>query len=135
MPSIPTINEDDLYLCEDGSYEWEDKPFTGIAQTFYEDGTLSGEERYVDGLLDGVSRYFYGPNQLLGIETFRRNCRHGEAKEWWANGKMRRDAQLDNGFLVREKRWNEDGALTVDFLLSEDDPQYELLRSARKRAP
>jgi hypothetical protein len=40
---MKTIDEDELYCTEDGSYEYEDQPFTGLARDYSKDGKLISE--------------------------------------------------------------------------------------------
>ena len=68
------IDDDDLYLAEDGSYEYQDRPFTGTARHRTRNGAVVSEIEYANGLQDGLARYWYPSGEPLG-EEWRSACR------------------------------------------------------------
>jgi antitoxin component YwqK of YwqJK toxin-antitoxin module len=129
---MTTINDDDLYLAEDGSYEYQDQPFTGIARQYRRDGTLLSEIAYVNGLQEGLARWWYPSGELNGEEYFVRNSRHGPSREWYPDGRLKRDTLYEHAIVVREQKWDENGKLVRDFTLTEDNPLFQILQGFRK---
>jgi len=129
---VVTINEDDLVVDEDGTYVWQDQPFTGTARQYTRDGALISENSYVNGIQEGPARYWYPSGEPLGEEHFANNSRHGPSREWYRDGKPKRDAVYEHAVLVRDKQWDEKGNLGRDFQLTEEDPLYGILQSLRQ---
>jgi len=127
-----TINDDELYLMEDGSYEYQDQPFTGVARSYSPEGVLVSEIEYVDGLQDGVARYWYPSGEILGEEHFRRNGRTGVSREWYRDGRLKRETVFEHSIRVREKEWDEEGKLGRDFVLTEENPLFRTLEDFRR---
>jgi antitoxin component YwqK of YwqJK toxin-antitoxin module len=129
---MKTIDEDELYCTEDGSYEIEDQPFTGLAREYSKDGKLISETSYVNGLQDGIARYWYSTGELRGEETFKRNGRTGMSRWWYPSGKLQRETTFEHSICVVEKEWNEQGAIVRDFVLKKEDPLFEILEKSRE---
>jgi antitoxin component YwqK of YwqJK toxin-antitoxin module len=127
------IDDDELFWLYDGTYEWQDRPFTGIARSYYTNGDVSGEIEYVDGLQHGLARFFYAPGKLMGESHWRKNSLHGPKSEWFPSGNVRREALFEHAYLVRDRQWDESGNLMKDFTLTEDHPNFRLLEMSRKR--
>jgi len=128
-----TIDDKELlYNMTDGSYEYQDRPFSGVARRYSRHGTLLSEIVYVNGLQDGPARYWYPSGELMGEESFRRNGRSGVSREWHRNGKVKRETEFEHSIRVREKQWDESGQIVRDFTLSKDDPLYKTLEQYRR---
>lgn len=132
MTDMLTIDDEDLYLAPDGySYEYEDRPFTGVALRHSHDGQLVSEIHYVDGMLDGDARYWYPSGERLREEHFERNSHTGLAREWYRDGQLQRETLFDHSIRLREQRWDERGRLVHDFVLTEGDPLFRTLQTLR----
>ena len=127
------IDDDDLlYRVEDGAYLYDGEPFTGIAQGHTSDGALVSEIAYVNGVQEGLARHWYPSGGLLSEEHYLNNSAHGPSREWYENGQLKRDSEYEHAVLVREMAWDENGALTEDFVLSEGDPMFKTLQDFRE---
>ena len=126
------IDDDDLYLAEDGSYEYQDRPFTGIARHRTRGGAVVSEIEYADGLQDGLARYWYPSGEPLGEEHFRANGRTGLSREWYPTGQLKRETLFEHSVRVRERQWNERGELVHDYVLTEDQPLFRTLQDFRR---
>ena len=126
------INDDDLYLADDGSYEYEDKPFTGVAVEYSRDGSIIGETEYLDGLQSGKSRYWYPSGELKGEKEFLRNGHHGWSREWYQNGQLKEETLFEHSIRLRERCFDPEGKVLSDFTLAEDAPLYQTLLQYRE---
>jgi len=127
------IDEDDLYVLEDGTYEWQDKPFTGIACEFREDGSVINETEYVNGMQEGIARCYHPSGKLYCETNWVKNSLHGRARDWYENGQIERDALYEYAILVREQKWDDNGKLVKDFRITEDHPLFKILMHRRNR--
>jgi antitoxin component YwqK of YwqJK toxin-antitoxin module len=127
------IDDDDLYLAEDGSYEYQDQPFTGMARHRTRSGAVVSEIEYANGLQDGLARYWYPSGEPLGEEHFRANGRTGLSREWYPTGQLKRETLFEHSVRVREQQWNERGELMHDYVLTEDQPLYRTLQDFRRQ--
>jgi antitoxin component YwqK of YwqJK toxin-antitoxin module len=128
----PIIDDDDLYLAEDGSYEYQGKPFTGTARLRARNGVVVSEINYVDGLLHGLARYWYPSGEPRGEEHFEGNGRTGPSREWYPTGQLKRETAFEYSVRVRERQWNEAGELMEDYVLTEDQPVFRTLQKLRR---
>ena len=127
-----TIDDEELYLAPDGhSYEYEDRPFTGVALHHSRDGQLVSEIHYVDGMLHGGARYWYPSGERLREEHFERNSHTGLAREWYRDGQLKRETLFDHSIRLREQQWDERGRLVHDFTLAKSDPLFRTLQTLR----
>lgn len=129
---MKTIDDDELFSLEDGSYEYEDQPFTGVAREYSNDGKLLSEISYENGLQHGIARYWYPTGELRGEETFKRNGRTGVSRWWYRDGKLERETTFEHSIRVLEKEWNERGEIVRDFMLKKEDPMFEILEKSRR---
>ena len=127
------IDRDELYFLEDGTYEWQDKPFSGIAREYRPDKSVVSESEFVDGMQDGFTRGYYPSGKLYTETHWVKNSHHGPARVWYENGQMERDALYEHGILVKEKKWDDSGQLLKDFQITEDHPLFKILESRRLR--
>jgi antitoxin component YwqK of YwqJK toxin-antitoxin module len=129
------IDDNELYLTDKELYEFQGQPFSGKAVEHSPDGVLIGANEYVDGMLDGVSRVWYpSGRQLKEEEHFRRNSRHGPSREWFEDGRPKRDTLFEHSIRVSEKKWDESGNLVRNFVLSEEAPLFKVLEKRRQAA-
>jgi antitoxin component YwqK of YwqJK toxin-antitoxin module len=116
----------------DGYYYLGDKPFTGVALSFHEDGSLKSETEYQHGLKWGLERYWFGPNRLQSEAELQRGVLHGKERLWHPNGKLKEEGHYEFGITLSKKEWDEDGNLVGDFELKESDSNYLLLQTFRE---
>lgn len=129
---MKVINNNELFLTDDGYYEYQDQPFSGLARDFSADGALVSEIQYANGLQEGTARYWYPSGELLGEEHFLRNGQHGPSREWYRDGKLKRETVFEYSIRTQEKIWDENGKLIRDFVLTEGHPLFKSLELSRK---
>ncbi len=124
------VDFDDLDVAWGGSqYLYDGKPFTGVTYEMHPDGDLVGEHEYRDGFSYGPSREWYGPGELRYEKFFGEQGLDGMAREWHPDGRPKSEALYESGIRLWEKQWDEQGNLTRDWRLTEDDPRWaDLMR-------
>ena len=65
------IKKEDLEYVGGLIYHYNGKPFTGIAEDYYESGKLSSEANYKNGMLNGLSKSFNKSGELDGQINFK----------------------------------------------------------------
>ena len=110
------VKLDDLEIDTWGEYyEWQGKPFTGIAYDLYSNGQKCIEIEVVDGFEEGAVRQWYssGEIKLEGSGKF------GEpftwSKEWFENGVLKRETLAEFHIRVKETVWNENGQIISEY--------------------
>ena len=117
------------YNDADGLYYLRDEPFSGVAHLAYPDGTPMSESEYRDGIFFGISRHWWESGAVEAESDFAFGVLHGKSRVWHRNGQLAEDGDYEHGVCLRRKKWDESGALTEEFELSESSPAYEdLLR-------
>jgi antitoxin component YwqK of YwqJK toxin-antitoxin module len=132
MTNMLIINADELYVLDDGTKEWHDKPFTGIAREYRSDGSTVSDTEYLNGLQEGVARSYHPSGTLYSEDHFVNDGFHGLSREWNESGQLVREALYEHGILVSEKKWDESGCLMEDFTLTENDRLFKTLQDYRK---
>lgn len=122
-----------LYDMDEGLYCLGDIPYTGLVHQRSRAGVLISEESFVDGVLDGICRYWYPNGQPMQEKTFRGNSAYGPVREWHKNGQIKREALMDYGIRLRDRKWDEAGVLTEDYTLSEGDPYFKTVQRRRMK--
>lgn len=107
-----TIQEDLLFLDQHhGTFFYQGKPFTGVAESFYPNGVKAKETSFRAGKKQGISRKWFSDGQISFEAQYLRNRLHGMAKTWWKNGQLRSWAQFNKGILEGTvKEWYKSGA-------------------------
>lgn len=88
--SATTMNDDNTYVCLDGSR------YTGEVVTTASDGTVTRINTYVDGLEDGPQQEFHYDGTPSAAYTAKRGFTVGEALEWDADGEQSRRRLFDD---------------------------------------
>jgi antitoxin component YwqK of YwqJK toxin-antitoxin module len=69
-------------------YHYQGKPFSGIIESFYDNGNLLDEVEYTDGHIGGVQREYFENGQIQQ-EYYKYFAKpEGDWKEWNKNGKL-----------------------------------------------
>jgi hypothetical protein len=105
--------------------------FTGVA--YDRDGErLIGLIGFHSGYPHGAWREWNEHGQLLN-ETFHYvNGLHGPMREWWPDGRPKRDAHYFHGVRVRDRQWASDGSLTIDYELEPGSERHEEYEKKRR---
>ncbi|WP_179536567.1 toxin-antitoxin system YwqK family antitoxin [Actinopolyspora biskrensis] len=90
-------------------------PFTGEVVEETRGGVLVALTTYVDGVPDGVTKEWY-PDGAKRSEGYNSRGRAiGTHVEWHKNGTLAREARFsDTGGYLGQRRWDDDGTLTLD---------------------
>ena len=135
----------ELELDEDCRERHRGQPFTGIAvevdadgrriaeAEVDADGRRIAEAEFDDGVLHGRKTTWYPSGQIESDGRYRNNVTHGERREWSETGHLRKWVSAEDGIPVESKEWDEAGALTKHFVLSETDPLWNIVRRSRER--
>jgi len=80
-----------------GDREYDNKPFTGEARSYFADGRLERAEQYVAGRRHGYLRMWHENSQPAFESNYRAGRREGSTTSWWSNGNTRtRTEYLDD---------------------------------------
>ena len=129
-PSPPLrVNSDDL------DTDWtqilfQGQPFTGVGYDLHPvEGYVVTEQEYRRGFEWGWVREF-SPDGRIESEHHREYAvTHGPFREWYPDGRLKAEGVYEHGIPLWEKQWDEAGALTRDWRLTEDDPKWaDLMR-------
>ncbi len=136
---------DELDSPDGDTYYWMDTPdgvtyrftneklFTGVAYQLRRDGQLASEEGFLNGQRHGPVRVWYPSGQLQEERTSYNGLVYGPEREWDEAGQLRREAFIEYGVRVREKKWDADGRLIEEYEMAPDDPRYSRLEGSRAR--
>ena len=125
------VSKDSLDYPGDGWFYLDDEPFTGIAFSLYEDGTVESETEYQHGLAWGMDRGWFDPNQLQYEIEMQRGSVYGKKRIWYPDGKLKEEGDYEYGITLSRKTWDDDGNLVEDFELKETDSNFKLLEHFR----
>lgn len=125
------VNYDELDSPDGVTYSWQGQLFTGTSYELRPNGQLWNEMDFVDGQYHGQMRSWSPSGQLEEETTYYNGVTYGPDREWDEAGRLRREAFIEYSFLVREKKWDENGQLIEEFEIAPDDPNYSLLQKFR----
>ncbi|GHG77819.1 hypothetical protein GCM10012319_28200 [Comamonas sp. KCTC 72670] len=111
---------------------WEGQPFTGCAFDCFKNGALCSEDFYFDGARHGPSRIWRAPGDLAEELLYWQGIPHGIPRTWREGGQLATERKHELGFLVAEHKWDEEGVLVLDWVLTPQDWRFALLERKRK---
>jgi antitoxin component YwqK of YwqJK toxin-antitoxin module len=126
------VPENSLDYPGNGYYYLDDEPFTGVAFSLYEDGSLKSETEYKNGLKWGLERYWFGSGILEYEAELQRGVVYGKKRVWHPDGRLKEEGDYEHGITLNRKTWDEDGNIVEDFELSKTDSNFNLLRQFRE---
>jgi antitoxin component YwqK of YwqJK toxin-antitoxin module len=116
---------------EEGVMMLDGTPFTGVG--FIErNGEVIEETEYQRGMKWGVSKTLFPGGKPYKHTRLFAGVRHGRHRQWHFNGELAEEADYELGFLVRRKKWDEDGDPIDDFQLEASDPEHGHLEQVRE---
>lgn len=124
----------DTHPDEAACCTWKDEPFTGVAYSTHDDGSVCSEWTFQDGEQWGPGRTRL-PNGRLGETHYcLGGLAHGVRRWWRANGCKLAVEVYRFGVLIRSRRWDEDGRVERDYRVEdEEDPHWYLAQAERHR--
>lgn len=127
MSDTATVKVDwDELEYEGNGYTYDGAYFTGIA--FETTSAGYTEQSFVKGVEHGKLRVWNLEKVLIEEAEMEFGSLHGTRKLWYADGQPRLELRAERGIVVREQNWDESGALTKDFTMTEDHPRYKTLQ-------
>lgn len=124
---------DDLEYLDGMRYFYEDKPYTGYAYEYHENGNVWLEENFVEGFKEDICRTYYASGQIEQERHYLHSAGHGTNKEWFENGQLRKESVHEFGIRIQEKQWDSNGKLIKESHIKETDPLYNTLQIIRKK--
>ncbi len=112
LPRVPDAEVS--YNARDARYYRDGMLFTGIAQAWHRSGEPRSELGYRHGLRWGRGCDWYTNGQLSCEGYFVSDMRHGISREWHRDGTLALETEYDRGLVLREREWDESGALLRD---------------------
>lgn len=88
----------------------EKKPFTGLAETHYFDGSRMIAVRFKDGREHGPQRSWYNNGNKETEGTRVQGKWDGKLTHWYPNGQKMAEYTYDKGKLLKRRNWDEFGA-------------------------
>ena len=103
----------DLSKLQDRNGVWflpnEVTPFTGLAQSFYENGQKKLEFNYKDGKKDGLQTKWWENGQKGSEENYKDGKLNGLEARWYDNGQKKLEANYKDGKLMSSEVWKPNG--------------------------
>ncbi len=96
--------DDNLWYLKKGQ-----QPFSGRVEQKYLDGQLAAVMTLHDGLRDGPYELWHQSGQKQLEVVFRKDEMHGVGREWYENGRLRREVFYSDGRRKGLKEWYADG--------------------------
>jgi len=85
----------------------------GLWTGWNENGQMREEETYKDGRQDGKWTYWYENGQKMREGTYKDGELDGLKTEWYENGQKYNEGTYKNGELIEENYWDEDGNVYI----------------------
>lgn len=128
------INDDELQGSGDLVY-YEGQLFTGTAVDHHKNGNLAAEIDYVEGLTHGHWREWSDTGVLLIESECQKGVRHGTTKTYFADKRLKSQAEYEYGIETSLKEWDKNGDLILSRTLGPETPgaNYQLLEKFRSR--
>lgn len=126
------VPQDLLDYPGDGYYYLDDTPFTGVAFSLFEDGSLKSDTEYRQGLKWGLERHWFRPGNLEYEAEMQRGVLYGKKRSWNSDGKINEEGDYEHGITLRRRKWDEDGNLVENFELKQTDSNFNLLQQFRE---
>jgi antitoxin component YwqK of YwqJK toxin-antitoxin module len=96
--AVLTVEKDDLnFLPEKGLVLYLNKPYSGIAISFYENGKNKESSEYYLGKRNGAFQKWFEDGNLSYESQYLAGKQHGITRSWWKNGNLRSESNFENG--------------------------------------
>jgi antitoxin component YwqK of YwqJK toxin-antitoxin module len=117
----------------DGSWSYQDNPYTGIVYyTSPEDdpnGRVTAEVEFINGWKKHSKSWH--KNGHLKKEVIFDSFDGAFVHRWHENGQLAEEETIEGGPVSRRKQWDEEGNLTENFVISPEHPQYKRVLQIR----
>lgn len=95
----PMVDYADLDYESDGSFSFEKKPFTGVAETKGKDGSVTKHYEFEDGVFHGITSEV-NEDGTKTLTHWDMGKRHGENTYWNADGSVQKVQMYDHDVVV-----------------------------------
>ena len=82
-----------------GLVYYQEQPFSGVSEAFYENGQLAETIQYVHGRKQGKRKKWFIDGVLSFEATYVDGKQHGTSKTWWSNGNLRSISHHNKGIV------------------------------------
>lgn len=104
-------------------YNSTNKPVTGIVFKKYENGSLSIECEYKNGLKNGTFTTWYENGNKETEANFINNISNGLTRTWYESGNLEMELHIKNGIPNGfSKEWFENGQLKIEYYMVDGKP-------------
>ena len=99
-------------------FSWQGELFNGTAlELGPQSGAILSETEYKDGIQCGFCREWYKyPDQLKTEEHYFYNTRDGMQREWYPNGQLKEEMEIELGTILRHTEWDENGVQIINVI-------------------
>ncbi|MGB3183731.1 MAG: hypothetical protein WBB45_20230 [Cyclobacteriaceae bacterium] len=116
VPDVHISKSDTLLTRKGGLIYYDNHPYSGYIDSYYEGAVLSSRSRYLEGKREGMMMGFYPDGQKRERRTYRNNRKHGHHEGWWPNGSKRFDYHFSDGVAEGSHRtWYSSGVPYQEF--------------------
>jgi antitoxin component YwqK of YwqJK toxin-antitoxin module len=63
---------------------------------------------------------------------YRHNALHGQHREYYDDGRLKKDEEYENGVCLRSQEWDKDGNLKEEYHIRPGSVEYEILQLSRR---
>lgn len=108
------------------------QPFTGVAYSTFEDGTVFEEWTIRGGRLWGPYRDYSPEGRLTTSGYVVARIRHGVWRNWYRDGRKRSVESVQYGVTVRRKCWDKNGEASSDDVAASEWHRKQMQENRRK---
>ncbi len=95
VPNEGVVDCNDLFQNNNGTWSLNDKPYTGICES-YENGVIQSYSEFKDGLINGKMKYFFPNGQVEEEVEWNNGIANGTVKYYYENGQLAEEGQVSN---------------------------------------
>jgi antitoxin component YwqK of YwqJK toxin-antitoxin module len=129
------IEYDDLIYTAAHIFVHEGRPFTGITEDLFPNGQLQCRIHFKDGREHGIAEAYFPSGAKKSKTPYTGGAAHGRDTEWFESGAVRIERDIEFGFMIREKVFDESGNLVKEYIRPESDAIMEIIKRRRGENP
>ena len=128
------VEYDDLVYADSHVFFYDGKPFSGVAEERFEDGSTRCVFPFTNGKEHGEVKTFFASGKPMKSTPYTNGAVHGVEREWFENGSLKIEREVEFGILVRSRTFDESGALVDEYVRPEDDSMMEAIKRKREQS-
>ena len=95
--SARVVKSTETVVKENIVYVGQEKaPYTGVVESYGDNGVLAGKAEFKDGKMNGASKIYYPNGKLASEASFKDNIQVGVQKDYYENGKVKYELSYKN---------------------------------------